>query len=96
MGAALISQVGGYLSINYALGHLPASVVSTTLLTQPVLTAILAVPLLGEGIGWGQVAGGAIVLAGIWLVHRQRSLAAGRAAAAGGTTEMATLDRANG
>ena len=47
---------------------------STTLLLQPVLTAILAVPLLGEGIGWGQLLGGAIVLAGIWLVYRQRAI----------------------
>jgi drug/metabolite transporter (DMT)-like permease len=75
-GAALVSQLGGYLSVSYALGHLPASVVSTTLLLQPVLTAILAMPLLAEGIGWGQGLGGAIVLAGIWLVYRQRAATA--------------------
>jgi drug/metabolite transporter (DMT)-like permease len=70
VAAALVSQLGGYLSLNYALGHLPASVVSPTLLLQPVLTAVLAVPLLGEGISWGQVLGGVIVLVGIWIIHR--------------------------
>ena len=46
--AGLISQVGGYFGISYALGHLPASVVSPTLLLQPVITALLAIPLFGE------------------------------------------------
>jgi len=73
VGVALVSQLGGYLSVSYALGHLPASVVSATLLLQPVLTAILAVPLLGEVIGWSQVLGGAIVMGGIWLIYRQRA-----------------------
>jgi drug/metabolite transporter (DMT)-like permease len=68
---ALITQVGGYIAINYALGHLPASIVSPTLLGQPVVTAFLAIPLLGEALSWGQVLGGALVLAGIWLVHRR-------------------------
>ena len=83
--AALISQVGGYCLINYALGHLPASVVSATLLLQPVLTALLAVPLLGEGISWWQLLGGSIVLAGIWLVYRQRAPKAPSALAPVGT-----------
>ena len=70
IAAALISQVWGYLSLNYALGHLSASVVSPTLLLQPVLTALLAVPLLGEGISWEQALGGGVVLMGIWIIHR--------------------------
>ncbi len=72
LAAALISQVAGYLAVNYALGYLPASIVSPTLLAQPVITAVLAVPLLGETIGWAQVAGGLLVLAGIWFVNRPR------------------------
>jgi drug/metabolite transporter (DMT)-like permease len=72
IGSALVTQVGGYISINYALGHLPASLVSTTLLGQPVLTAILAVPLLHQPITAIQVVGGVVVLAGIWLVHQRR------------------------
>jgi drug/metabolite transporter (DMT)-like permease len=71
IGAGLVSQVGGYLAINYALGHLPAPLVSVTLLGQPVITALLAVPLLGEGISLEQAVGGLIVLVGIYLANRQ-------------------------
>lgn len=69
-GLGLISQALGWMSINYALGHLPASVVSVTLLGQPVLTAILAVPLLSQPIGPMQMLGGALALVGIYLVNR--------------------------
>jgi drug/metabolite transporter (DMT)-like permease len=72
LGAALVSQVGGYLSIGYALGHLPASVVSPTLIGQPVVTALLAIPLLGEALRTEQWLGGLVVLMGIYLVHRSR------------------------
>ena len=73
LGAALVSQVGGYLSIGYALGHLPASIVSPTLIGQPVVTALLAIPLLGEALRTEQWLGGLVVLLGIYLVHRSRS-----------------------
>jgi drug/metabolite transporter (DMT)-like permease len=72
LGAALVSQVGGYLSIGYALGHLPASIVSPTLIGQPVVTALLAIPLLGEALRTEQWLGGMVVLLGIYLVHRSR------------------------
>ncbi len=67
---ALVTQVGGWLSLNYALGHLRASVVAPTLLAQPVLTAIIAIPLLNQPLGQVQVIGGALVLSGIFIVHR--------------------------
>jgi drug/metabolite transporter (DMT)-like permease len=66
----VVSQVAGYLAINYALGHLPASVVSPTLLGQPVLTALLAVPFLSELLEPRQMIGGAVALLGIFLVNR--------------------------
>lgn len=68
---ALISHVLGWLAINYALGHLPAPVTSVALLLQPVITAIVAVPLLGEGLSIFQVVGGLIVLLGIYIVVRR-------------------------
>ena len=76
IAAALVGQVAGYLAISYALGYLPASIVSPTLLGQPMLTALLAVPLLNEPISWAQVAGGVLVLAGIWFVNRPREMGA--------------------
>ena len=72
LALGLISQVAGWLAINYALGHLSASVVSVTLLGQPVLTALLAVPLLSEGLEPRQAVGGVVALAGIYLVNRAR------------------------
>jgi drug/metabolite transporter (DMT)-like permease len=69
LGAALISQIGGYLAVGYALGRLPASVVSPTMIGQPVLTAVLAVPILGELLQPAQIIGGISVLGGIYLVH---------------------------
>ena len=72
LGLAIVTHTGGGLALNYALGHLPASLVAPTLLGQPVLAAILAIPILGEGLSWIQIGGGAVVLLGIYLVHRSR------------------------
>lgn len=67
---AVVSQMIGYLAITHALGHLPASIVSPTLIGQPVLTTILAIPLLGEIPNATQWIGGAIALAGIYIVNQ--------------------------
>jgi drug/metabolite transporter (DMT)-like permease len=75
LAAALLPQLTGYLALGYALGHLPASVVSPTMLGQPVLTALLAIPLLGETLQPLQWIGGLVVLIGIYLVHRSREAA---------------------
>ena len=72
LALGLVSQVFGYLSINYALGHLPASIVAPTMLGQPVATGILAGPLLGETLSPWQVLGGLAVLAGVYVVHRSQ------------------------
>jgi drug/metabolite transporter (DMT)-like permease len=69
LGLGLISQLGGWLAINYALGHLRAAHVSVSLLGQAVVTALLGIPLLGEGLTWNQVIGGVLVLSGIYLVN---------------------------
>jgi drug/metabolite transporter (DMT)-like permease len=70
IGLALVTQVGGHLSVAYALGQLPVSVTSVALLGQAPITAILAVPLLHERLSALQIAGGALVLAGIYVVNR--------------------------
>ena len=70
LGAALVSQTIGYISLTYSLGHLPASVVSPTMIGQPIMTTILAIPLLGEIPEPIQALGGIIALAGIFLVNR--------------------------
>ena len=70
-GLGLISQLGGWLAINYALGHLRAAPVSVGLLSQPVVTALLAMPVLGEYLNLHQAIGGVLVLLGIYLVNRR-------------------------
>jgi drug/metabolite transporter (DMT)-like permease len=72
LGLGLVSQVGGWLSINYALGHLPATQVSVSLLGQVLVTTLIAIPLFGEIPAPVQVLGGGLVLAGIYLVQRSR------------------------
>jgi drug/metabolite transporter (DMT)-like permease len=68
-GLGLISQLGAYYALVYALGHLPATVTSVSLLAQVPGTAILAMLLLGEPLSTAQIAGTAIVLAGIYIVN---------------------------
>ena len=68
--AAIVSQIVGYMSLTYALGHLPASIVSPTMIGQPIVTAILAVPLLGEIPTFLQFVGGVTALAGIYIVNQ--------------------------
>jgi len=75
IGLGVVSQVGGYLAITYALGHLPATVTSVGLLGQAPLTALLAIPLLGEPLSASQIIGGVLVLAGIYIVNRRRVVA---------------------
>ena len=72
LGLGLIPQVAGWIAVHFALGHLSASFVAPTLLIQPVLTGLLAIPLLGERLTIGQIIGGLAVLAGVFIVHRSR------------------------
>lgn len=72
LGLGLVSQLGGYLALTYALGHLPATITSVSLLTQGPLTAVMAAVLLGEPLTLPQIVGGALVLGGVGLAHRQR------------------------
>lgn len=73
LAMGLVTQVFGYLSVSYALGRFPASLVAPTLLGQPVITALLAVPLLGETLGSTQILGGTAVLIGVLFVHRSQA-----------------------
>jgi len=72
---ALVVQLLGWFLINYAQGYLPASIVAPTLLLQPVVTAVLAVIILGESFSIWHIVGGLVVLAGVFVVHRSRSSA---------------------
>ncbi len=70
IASGIISQVGGYFCMTYALGHIPASIVSPTMIASPVISALLAIPIAGENLSLFQIAGGILVFAGIILVNR--------------------------
>jgi drug/metabolite transporter (DMT)-like permease len=70
VGLAWISHSAGQGLIAYALAHLPAAFSSVSLLFQPVMAAVFAWVLLGEPLVALQMAGGVVVLAGIWLARR--------------------------
>ncbi len=71
-GLGLISHFFGWLSINYALGHLKGTNVSVTLLSQSIVTALVAIPVLGESLSMNQIVGGLLVLSGVYYVNRRR------------------------
>jgi drug/metabolite transporter (DMT)-like permease len=73
LGLGLVSHLGGWLAINYALGHIKAATASVSLLGQPVLTAIISIPLLNEPLQIFQIIGGSLVIGGVWLVNTQKS-----------------------
>jgi len=70
LGLAWITHAGGQGLITFALAHLPAAFSSVGLLLQPVLAAAFAWMLLSEPVGALQIAGGLVVLAGIYLARR--------------------------
>ena len=69
-GLAWISHCAGQGLIAYSLAHLPAAFSSVALLLQPVMAAIFAWLILSEPLVALQVAGGLVVLAGIYLARR--------------------------
>jgi drug/metabolite transporter (DMT)-like permease len=70
IGLALVSHAAGQGLIAYALAHLPAAFSSVSLLFQPVMAALFAWLLLAEPLVPLQVAGGLVVLIGIYLARR--------------------------
>ncbi|MDD2278769.1 MAG: DMT family transporter [Bacteroidales bacterium] len=72
LGLGLVSHFLGWLSINYALGHLKGTNVSVTLLSQSVVTALVAIPLLGESLSVNQIVGGLLILSGVYYVNRRK------------------------
>lgn len=69
-GLAWVSQCAGQGLIAYSLAHLPAAFSSVGLLLQPVIAALFAWLLLSEPLVPLQIAGGCVVLAGIYLARR--------------------------
>jgi len=60
----------GYLLINRSLGKLPTALVAVLGYGLPVVATVLAIPLMGEVPGLGDLAGAMIVVAGLVLATR--------------------------
>ena len=73
LGMAVGPGVFGHTVLNWALGHLESSVVSASLLGEPVGSALLALVLLGEVPTAATVVGGVVILIGIMVVARSRA-----------------------
>lgn len=72
IGLGLITHVIGWMAINYALGFIPSTIASVSLLSQAVWTAIFGYLVLSEHLPLHQWIGGGIVLVGIWLVNSKK------------------------
>jgi drug/metabolite transporter (DMT)-like permease len=68
---ALLPQLIGHSSYNYALGYLSAAFVSLTLLFEPVGSTLLAVLFLNERPNATQIGGGVVILVALWIAGRE-------------------------
>ena len=74
----LVPQLLGHTSLNWALGHLSATLVAVAVMAEPVGATLLAWLVLGEAPPPASVAGGGLVLTGVYLAFRRPSAAWGR------------------
>ncbi len=70
---ALVPQLVGHTTYNWVLRYLPAAVVSTANLGEPIGSATLAYLLLGESPAATKLVGAALILIGIYLVSRAKA-----------------------
>jgi drug/metabolite transporter (DMT)-like permease len=63
-------QILGHTVLNWALRYVEASIISGTILAEPVVSALLAWLILSERPGLATLLGGAVVLAGLFLLLR--------------------------
>jgi drug/metabolite transporter (DMT)-like permease len=70
LALALVPQLIGHSSYNWALKWFSASLIAVSLLGEPIGSTLLAYVLLGEGLTWPQVIGGVSILAAIYLAAR--------------------------
>jgi drug/metabolite transporter (DMT)-like permease len=69
---ALIPQLIGHTTINWALRYLPAAYVSVTLLGEPVASTIWAYLFLGERPSWLLILGAFLILLGIGIASKRQ------------------------
>ncbi len=70
---ALGPQLIGHSSFNWALKYLSATFITVTILTEPIGATLLAIPLLGQIPPAVTLAGGALILSGIYFAAREET-----------------------
>jgi len=71
---ALVPQLIGHTTFNWALKYLPATLVAISVLGEPVGSTLLAYLILGEGLTAWKIAGGISIFAGILIALRKKAL----------------------
>jgi drug/metabolite transporter (DMT)-like permease len=70
---ALVPQLIGHTTFNWALKYLPASMVAITILGEPIGSTLLAYFILGEGLTVWKLIGGISIFAGILIALKKSS-----------------------
>ncbi len=69
---ALVPHIGGHTVFNYLLGHVETGTVAIAVTGEPVVASLLAISFFDEVPPWTAVAGGLVILVGIWVVIRDQ------------------------
>ncbi|GAC1473676.1 MAG: DMT family transporter [Chloroflexota bacterium] len=72
---AIGGTVLAYVLWIVGLGYVDAATAAPVLLLQPLAGTCLAVLLLGDRLTWATIAGGSMIIAGIWIVSRDTAVA---------------------
>ena len=77
IGMALISQLIGHTSYNWALKWFTAGLIAVSLLGEPIVATFLAYLLFNEGLTWSKVIGGILILSAIYITASAEGRKAG-------------------
>ena len=72
LALAVVCTIFGHTVYNWSLRYLPAPVISTSLLGEPILASLLALVLLGEVPIWTVVLAAPLILIGVGLTAMDR------------------------
>jgi drug/metabolite transporter (DMT)-like permease len=70
---ALVPQLIGHTTFNWALKYVPASIVAVAILGEPIGSTILAFFILGEGLTVWKILGGISIFAGIFMALKKKA-----------------------
>jgi len=68
--AAVLPQAVGHSLLNWSLAHTSATNVTLAVRAEPVVSTLVAIPVLGEVPSWTVAPGGALLLLGVYLAVR--------------------------